>query len=290
MKVCGFTIVRNAIRFDYPVIESISSILDLCDAFYVSVGKSDDNTLELIQSINSNKIHIIESVWDDSKRKGGQVLAEETNKCFFQIPSKYDWCFYLQADEVVHEKYLPTIYDAMHKYLNNMRVEGLLFKYLHFYGSYDYVGDSRRWYRKEIRIIRNDKQIHSFRDAQGFKKNNKKLKVKEIEAYIYHYGWVKHPINQQDKQKHFNKYWHDDSWIEKHVGSQLEYDYSKYDSLKIFNETHPQVMLKRINLKNWHVTINLNQKNYSNLKDKFLNFIEKYTKWRIGEYKNYRKI
>ena len=46
--------------------------------------------------------------------------------------------------------------------------KGLLFHYLHFYGTYDYVGDSRKWYDKEIRIIRNDKSIEAFKDAQGF--------------------------------------------------------------------------------------------------------------------------
>lgn len=290
MKVCGFTIVRNAVRFDYPVIESICSILDICDAFYVSIGNSDDNTLELIQSISSPKIHILHSAWDDNKRTGGQVLADETNKCFDQIPHDFDWCFYLQADEVIHEQYLPVIQQAMYQYLSDTRVEGLLFKYLHFYGTYDYVGDSRRWYRKEIRIIRNDKSIRSYRDAQGFRKNNQKLRVKEIDAYVYHYGWVKHPIKQQDKQKHFNKYWHDDEWISKHVGNKTEFDYSQYDSLQIFTGTHPEVMHERIRKMNWKPTIDPTKKNYRSLKEKILHAIEKHTGWRIGEYKNYRKI
>jgi len=81
------------------------------------------------------------------------------------------------------------------------------FKYLHFYASYDYTGDSRKWYDREIRIIRNDKAIRSHRDAQGFRKNGQKLHVKEIEAYIYHYGWVKHPQQQLIKIDNFGKLW-----------------------------------------------------------------------------------
>ena len=42
MKIAGFTIIRNAIKYDYPVVEAINSILILCDEFYVGVGKSDD--------------------------------------------------------------------------------------------------------------------------------------------------------------------------------------------------------------------------------------------------------
>jgi hypothetical protein len=103
MKICGFTIIRNAIKYDYPVLESINSILPICDEFIVAVGKSEDDTLQLIQSINSPKIKIIETVWDDSLREGGKVLADETNKAFNAIGPEFDWCFYIQSDEVVHE-------------------------------------------------------------------------------------------------------------------------------------------------------------------------------------------
>ena len=82
MKVSGFTIARNAIKFDYPIVEAITSVLPLCDEFIVNVGKCDDGTLELIQSINSPKIKIIESVWDDTLREGGKLLAVETNRAF----------------------------------------------------------------------------------------------------------------------------------------------------------------------------------------------------------------
>jgi len=90
MKVAGFTIIRNAIKFDYPVVEAINSILPICDEFIVAVGNSDDETLQLIKSINSPKIKIIETVWDDSLRQGGQVLAIETNKAFDAISKDVD--------------------------------------------------------------------------------------------------------------------------------------------------------------------------------------------------------
>ena len=94
MKIAGFTIIRNAIKYDYPVVEAITSILILCDEFYVGVGKSDDDTRNLISSINSEKIKIIDTVWDDNLRQGGAVLAIETNKVFDAIPNDFDWCFY----------------------------------------------------------------------------------------------------------------------------------------------------------------------------------------------------
>src|SRR5687768_16681264 len=105
MKVSGFTFVRNAIKYDYPIVEAIRSILPLCNEIVVAVGKSEDDTLHLIQSIGSDKIKIIQTVWDDSLREGGRVLALETDKAFKAISPDSDWAFYIQGDEVLHEKY-----------------------------------------------------------------------------------------------------------------------------------------------------------------------------------------
>jgi len=287
MFVSGFTIAKNAIKYDYPIVEAINSILPICDEFVVAVGKSDDDTLNLIKSINSPKIRIIETIWDDSLRKGGRVLAVETNKAFSAISENSDWGFYIQADEIVHEKYLDSIYNSMKSNLNNKNVDGLLFDYKHFYGSYDYIGESYRWYRKEIRIIRNNKNIYSYLDAQGFRKNdNQKLSVKAANAEIYHYGWVKHPKHQQLKQEEFNKLWHDDEWIKQNIKITDEFDYSEVDSLDVFKETHPSVMIERINKSNWKFEYDISKKNYST-KEKIKRFIEKVSGQRIGEYKNY---
>lgn len=287
MKVSGFTIVRNAIKYDYPIVEAITSILPLCDEMVVAVGNSDDDTLALIRSIESDKIKIIETVWDESLREGGRVLADETNKAFAAVSKESDWCFYIQGDEVIHEKYLSAINAAMQQYKDDTTVEGLLFNYKHFYGSYDYVGDSRQWYRKEIRIIRNDKTISSYKDAQGFRKNGEKLNVKQIDAWVYHYGWVKPPEAQQAKQETFNKLWHDDEWMKKNIPQVEQFDYSQIDSLEHFNGTHPQVMQNRIAKMNWKFSFDPTKKKLP-FKQKLTSFIEKQFGWKIGEYKNYK--
>jgi glycosyltransferase involved in cell wall biosynthesis len=287
--ICGFTMVRNAIKFDYPIVESIKSILPIVDEYLVAVGNSDDGTLELIKNIGSPKIKIIETVWDDSLRLGGQVLAVETNKSFDAIGDHFDWCFYLQGDEVVHEKYHQTILDACAKYKDRKEVEGLLFDYTHFYGSFDYVGDSRTWYRKEIRIIKNDKSIRSYKDAQGFRKGGRKLQVKPIPAQIYHYGWVRDPRFQQAKQESFNKLWHSDDYVQQNVANANEYDYKTIDSLKRFEGTHPAIMKERLGHMNWAFTWDINQKKFS-FKEGFLYWFEKLTTKRLFEYKNYKVI
>jgi len=290
MKVCGFTIVRNAVRLDYPVVEAIQSILDLCDCMIVMVGNSDDETLSLIRQIPSDKIQILESVWDDTQRSGGRTLALETDKALAAVPADADWCIYIQADEMLHEQYQPAVRQAMEKYLDQPQVEGLLFHYKHFYGSYDYVGTSWNWYRREIRVIRNDKNIFSYRDAQGFrKKPNDKLKVKLIDAYIYHYGWVRDPRAMQRKQHDINRLYHDDQWIEQHVAKAEEFDYSHIDSLERFNGTHPRVMVDRIKRMNWTFDHDLSRNSLSP-RERLKRFLSYILGWRIGEYKNYRIV
>lgn len=289
MKVSGFSFIKDGITYDYPVVEAIRSILPICDDFVVAVGRSSDETYDLINQIDPQKIRIIETVWDDSLREGGRVLAEETNKAFAAIAGDTDWAFYIQGDEVMHEKYLDTVRDNMKKYLHNPKVDGLLFKYMHFYGSYDYVGSSIRWYQNEIRVVRNNKSIYSFRDAQGFRKDdNKMLRVKPIDAWMYHYGWVKEPGAMQKKQENFNKLWHDDDWIEKNVKQSEEFDYSEIDSLKLFDGTHPAVMQERIATKNWKFDYDLS---YNKIppKEAFKRFMKKYTGLDFT-YKNYKIV
>ncbi len=308
MKVAGFSFIRNALLYDYPVVEAIRSILPLCDYLVVAVGQSEDDTLALVRSINDPRLHIVETQWDDSLRAGGRVLAVETDKAFQAIPNDYDWCVYIQADECVHEDDFPAIRTAMQQYLHDSDTDGLLLHYRHFYGSYDFVGASRRWYRREVRIVRNNKRIGSYRDAQGFRLGTTpttlpiesgstappllgglggaKLRVRLIPAHIYHYGWVKHPAAQQRKQQNFNRLWHDDDAAKQRVGHQDIYDYNGTEPLQRYTSTHPAVMQPRIAAMNWRFAGDPTQARWS-WKDRVSNWVERSTGWRPGEYRNY---
>jgi len=290
MKITGFTFIKNGITLDYPIVEAIESILPICDNFVVAVGKSDDKTLELIQSINPTKIKIIETTWDESMREGGRVLALETDKAFKAISSDSDWAFYIQGDEVIHEQYLDTIKKAMETHKDNHKVDGLLFKYQHFYGSYDYVGISSNWYKHEIRVIKNNKSIYSYKDAQGFRKNDdEKLNVIAIDAYVNHYGWVKEPEAMQKKQESFHKLWHNDQWLEDNVVKVKAFNYeSNVKQLKRFEDTHPKVMQPRVTDKNWTFEHDLSTVKKS-MKDKVKSIITSVFGLNL-DYKNYNII
>ncbi len=291
MKIAGFTFIRNAILNDYPVVEAISSVLPLCDEFLVAVGKSDDETLQLIKDIPSTKIRIVETEWDMQLKEGGRAFAEETNKALDAVSDDVDWVVYIQGDECIHEKYLPVIKREMELTFQDTKVEGLLLKYKHFYGSYDYTAESRRWYRREIRVMKNLPGIRSYKDAQGFRINDRKLNVKLIDAYVYHYGWVKPPVGISRKMNNFNKFYHDDAWVEQNSPVSETFDYGNADRVVLFKETAPAVMQRRIDQVNW--TFNFDptaQEINRSFKRKVLQWIENKTGMRLFEYRNYKIV
>lgn len=289
MKVVGFSFIKNAVKYDFPVVESIKSVLPLCDKFYIAVGKSEDDTLELIRSIDKDKIIIIETVWDETLREGGHVLAAETNKAMQALPADTDWAIYIQGDELFHEKDYPAIRIAMETHKNNPKIEGLLFHYLHFYGSYSYVADSNVWYPNEIRIIKYNPAIFSYKDAQGFRiGNNEKLQVAQIDATVYHYGYVKPPKILQEKFKNSSKFYHDDAWIEQTFPGDT-FDFLEHVSeLKRFETSHPKLIQQRIDRLNWEFDYDISMNNPS-LKKRFKHFLRKYLGIDLG-YKNYKLI
>ena len=98
MKVSAFTFIKNGQILGYPFLQSIQSILPIADEFIVNVGKSEDNTLELIKSLSSSKIKIIESQWNDSMQDKGYVYGQQ--KMIAQFNCSGDWAFYIEADEI----------------------------------------------------------------------------------------------------------------------------------------------------------------------------------------------
>ena len=131
--ISGFSTVRNGIKLGYPLVESIRSILPVVDEFIITIGKSDDNTLEVVKKIGDPKIKIIETVWNPGFTVKGRILAVQSNIALFQCRGV--WAFYIQADEVFHEKDHDKIIHLCEHHSKDDDVEGFLFDYTHFYLS-----------------------------------------------------------------------------------------------------------------------------------------------------------
>jgi len=257
MIVSGFTIIRNGVKFAYPFKEAILSILPLCDEFIINVGISDDGTLKMVEGLKDDRIRVLQRQWDMSLRKDGELLSVETNHALKEC--KGDWCFYIQSDEVLHERYIHPVRTVMERYLSETTVEGISFSYKHFYGSYDYYQDNyRKWYVRQVRIVRNKSDIVSWGDAMDFKHlDGSRIKAINSNAEIYHYGHVRPPSAMIEKMVSFYKLYHNDSDVDV-----LENSYQLYDdlgNLKKFKGTHPSVMADRINESNWEFDSKLDE-------------------------------
>jgi hypothetical protein len=191
VQVSGFSIVRNAIKLDFPVEASIRSILPICDEVVVNVGRSEDDTLDLIRSIGDPKIRIIETEWDMSRRN--TVLGLETYRAMQAC--RYPWGVYIQADEVLHENGRDELARSIQRYEPDPEVEGLLVRYVHFYGGFDTIATHRRWYRREVRAVRlaPELEIRPFQGAQGFRVGPayRRIRARLTDAEMFHYGWAR---------------------------------------------------------------------------------------------------
>lgn len=298
MKISGFTFVRNAQKLYFPIRESIESILPIVDEYIVALGKGDDDdhTEEEILSISSPKIKIIHRVWDEALFKDGRIFAHETNAALKHCTG--DWCFYLQADEVIHENDLTLIQQACDYYLNNKKIDGFTLQYYHFFGSYAHYLPFHGWCKQEIRIIRNHSNIYSYNDANTFRKaNNEKLNIIELPAYVYHYGYVRPPdVMKQKKVVQDNIH----AGIHETAHTTFEpFCFGNMSKVPVFKGTHPHVMQPRIERMHWanelHYTpvkLNRPKMKHEKLKYRLITALEKYLfggKQLFG-YKNWKSL
>ena len=256
MTISGFTFVKNATKLYFPAKQSILSILPIVDEFVVVIGKGDidDKTEKVIKSIHSDKIKIIHSEWDTESYPSNTIFAQQTDLA--KEACSGDWLFYLQSDEAIHEKWLPTIKNACQKYLDNKKIDGFLFRYKHLWGDYDHYQLNHFWYDREIRIIRNDKKIHSWKDAQSFRKFDtfdysfeayhqqagEKLNVIELPCEVFHYGFVRPPrLMKKKTTSNERTYFGNSSKQELKSQSDL-FDYGPLDKVHKFDREHPKAM------------------------------------------------
>lgn len=309
MTISGFTFLRNAHKLYYPIEESILSILDIVDEFVIALGDgdADDTSLEIIQKLNSSKIKIVNTVWDLKKYPNGAEYAHQTD--IAKAHCTGNWLFYLQGDEVIHDEDKGEILHACNQYLERTEIEGFVFNYLHFFGDYDHYFSDHCWYKKEIRIIRNLPEIHSWRDAQSFRFVNeiekfdyhksvgtRKLNCIALKARIFHYGWVRPPHLMKKKNDNVMKNYNNVLWKEYNE----VFDYGRMDYCKIFEKTHPKIMQKVIEKLDWKaqlrfsgpIAINREKMKHERLKYRTLSWVEENLLGGcvIGGFKNYKLL
>ncbi len=309
MKISGFTFAKNAQKLYFPIKQSIESILPIVDEFVIALdkGDADDKTEELLKSIDSDKIKIVYVKWEPDKYPWNTIYAQQTDVA--KEACSGDWLFYIQSDEAMHEKWLPVVKNACKKYLDNKKVEGFLFKYKHFWGDYRHYHRSHVWYPKEIRIVRNDSKIHSWKDAQSFRKfetfdhsfeayhqkGGKKLNVIQLPAEIFHYGYVRPPHMMRKKAKSNEETFFGKFRPEMVNRGDDTFYYGPLNLLTEFKGEHPAVMKEWIDDFHWKDQLQysgkrLNHK-HDRLKYRVISWFENHIfKTRLWGFKNYKIV
>ena len=298
MKIAGFTYVRNGFDYGVPFLESIQSALPICETFVVAVGDSTDGTREAIEQLNSPKIKIIDTIWDMNLREGGKVFAQQANIALDQVQA--DWCLHIQSDEVFHENDLDKIVAAIDTYNEDKRVEGFILPFIHFWGGYDHIRNTRRVHNFEIRLFRNHIGVRSYRDSQGFRKyqsfeayengteKGEKLKVKKIDATVYHYTGIRSPDAYAKKVAMFQSYYNTAEGLDKMMASH-DFQMHSVDRTIPFTGSHPAIMHAKVAAQNWEYSYK-KELSVWHKKDKWLQPIEDFFGFKLGEYKNYHLI
>jgi hypothetical protein len=286
MRVVGFSLVANAVRLDFPVLEALRSILPLCDELVVNVGPSQDGTLDLVRGLGDARLRVIEGRWAPSL--GGAVLAVETERAL--AACRGDWAIYIQADEVLHESGLPLLRSAMEQARANPHVEGLLVDFVHLYGNTDWQGTGRAWYRREVRVVRPGRDIHSYEEAQGFRagSSHRKLQARRSGATYYHYGWARPMEALRAKRETDNALYYAGDSRRRPVNSRLAWD----GGVRRFGGGHPGLMRDWIDSRRSRMSEGFAPRAWDARRVALLVSIgiERLTGWRPFEFTNYVEV
>lgn len=255
MRIEAFSFLRNAWKLHFPADASIISALPLVDRFCIALGDcdADDRTEAMLDAIDSDRIEKFHTEWDPKRYAANSVYAQQADLA--RARCQGDWLLFLQGDEVLHEDELPMIEEACRYYLEDPKVEGLLFHYLHFWGDHRHVHYAHNWYPREVRIVKNDPSIRPWGDAQSFRvfkehrgrpsdyrkrKGTRNPRVASIPARIFHYGGMRPPETMGRKKAASDLHFQG----EQDLNGKLPeaFDHGPLHFLDRFEGDHPAVM------------------------------------------------
>jgi len=196
-------------------------ILPICEEFVVVDAESEDETRDLILSLDDTRIKIYPGTWARARERGheGYILSDNTNIALSHCNKSIPWAFYIQADEGFHEAYHPQVKAHLEQAHADQQIQAIGFQYRHFWRYYSKVADEGLFYAKESRLIRNNGNVLSWGDGQSFRafgahvmKDGQHF-LRQTNMFMHHYGWARSPQNMPRKALALDMIYHDDSWL-----------------------------------------------------------------------------
>lgn len=108
-RLSVFTTLKNGVTLGYPFVESILSLLPICDEYIVLEGHSDDDTLRWLERLRDrfpDKIKIHRFPWPQGL-EGGSSIAWMQDRALNLC--RGNWAYLQQADEVMPPENLPYL-------------------------------------------------------------------------------------------------------------------------------------------------------------------------------------
>lgn len=251
MALVGYTIIRNMFRYDYPLEESVFSVLPAVDRHIICECYSDDGTYaEVLRWKRDNpKIHLLRHRWG----KHYTILQQVGNYILSNI-AQGDWCFQLQADEVMHEDSWQMLQELPRRCQDQSAV-GARFHYTHFMANYQTEFDFM-YRRKRIFV----QQGHGWVwDGDACNLMNGSGKFVDAPVEVFHYGKVHEAKVALLKEQDFQAMYADAGlgfpdpslklFEEKLAGVDYYYLFRhamKEGQVREFTGAHPKIMSKRI--------------------------------------------
>lgn len=244
VKLYGFAIIRNGVKYDYPFVESLKCLNNLCEEVYVAAGDSEDNTNEVLNDLGF--LNIENTVWDPALLKaGGVILSQQTNLILNKLRKdkkdvKHAWGLYLQCDEVLHQRqFKKLLTDIWHA--EEHGYDAISLRYFHFWQSHNKIAINKKWYPEEIRVVKLDSKVESWGDAQSFRNCEN---VYQSDVTVYHYGHIRDEEKYKVKKKEFLELYHTEDKIDKYRKREKRFD-DQTEVLDFFGP-QPAIMKERI--------------------------------------------
>lgn len=203
MNLSVIMVIKNGIENGYTFLESIRSVVDVADEFLISDGYSTDGTYDYLMAAADRfkNIHLYRDHWNPSGH--GEAIAVMTNR--IKARAKGDWIYNIQADEVIHESFLPKLIYLTRQKTPDYR--SFAVEFLHFVGDFRHV-ETNPGYRFAVRLVPNSDRIHVMGDGWTFEGDIHPVGFIQ-EPPLFHFGWV-YARNNIFKRKHQAEYIYQD--------------------------------------------------------------------------------
>jgi len=180
-------VIKNGLVNGYPFWESLLSCCSFADEIVISEGYSRDRTydaLKVFQERHPNKVKLFRTNWDRFRSGCGEVIAKVSSEAISKCSRQ--WVYYLQADEIIHEKNIEFIRNIPSSKFNSVK-----FMFAHFIGSWKPLPVGGAAYSSAIRMVRNIPAISMVGDGWTFQGKIDPICPKELcPMPIFHLGWV----------------------------------------------------------------------------------------------------